>query len=428
MKLFDSMKRSPQKSLVKENLGLGAALTTPTGLKFHRGLLNPEQVVDNGEMAVSLLQKAVLEIRKIEGCLQTIEKEVSVKLSEGAQLLSADQKLDTVIQTQLALIRHFVKDAAFRDRNMLNGGLGVQGAGKNTKVITSPDGLPGGSRVQVELQKMASHSVLTGHQRLSSVQIRKETQITLSENGNIVKYRISPNETVSSLIQGLQQKVIENGLDLEIGVNADGYLEVVHNQYGSSFVFSGRSQATSIVSKRPDTLQFCQLGENCAGTINGDAVKSRGQLLLCEHGELEGLAVLWEGEKPGTDELMISRNSIPVSGGSFLPQTNLWISIRAMMPEDLARGVKNHSGFGSLADICVQSQQAAYDSLHLIRVSMAELEECRSVLENRIFQFQEMAMSALMVTGFHDEICQSSQTVSESASLMAKMLEEALAA
>ncbi len=451
MTLIDIRKRLPQQNLVTNRSGVvtngnfveqrhraqflihnntnpGDASTVASGLQFHRGLLNPEQVVDNGELAVSVLQKTVLEIQKIENCLQMMKKTISQKLWNEPNPLFPDEKLDAIVQIQLALIRSCVKDTTFRDRKLLNGDLGVHGAGKKSRVLATPVGFPGVEKVQVELQKMASHSILTGHQRLNKDQIQQETLITLSENGNIAKYRISPEETVSSLIEGLQQAVNENGLDLEITVNADGYLEVTHNQYGSSFVFSGRSQKTSILSKRPDTLQFCQLGENCTGQINGELVKSRGQLLLCEKGKLTGLVILWEGEKSGMEELVISSNSIPVSGGRFLPQSNLWISIPSMMPDDFARGVKNRSGFSSLADISVQSRQTAYDALNLIRVSMAELEECRGVLENKTFQFQEMAMSALMVTSFKEEMGQSSDTISENASLMAKMLEEVLAA
>jgi len=381
------------------------------GLTFHKGWLNPSQVVENGEIAVSLLQTATQEIHNIQKRLRGIEDYLLKELSFAKSKPSPDSTLKGIVQEQIEQIHWITKETIFKERQLLNGQLGIAGKGRMSRILTgspySQEKLD--SLIRVELLRVATHSVLTGHQQLTDELVRQETQIVLSENGNLGKYKIASNETVESLVEGLRALALQNGLDLEVRVNDEGLLEVSHRQYGSPFIFSGCSQKTRILSKRPNSFHFCHLGENCLGKVNGRFVKSRGQLLLCEAqlDGLEGVSILWENEKPGIDYLTLSHNAVAVAGGSFIRQSELWIAIRSCDPKDLAQGVNNKSGFV------------------FVQLSLAELEENLSLLATRQTQFEEMAMRALEITNFEENKEPPRAIDSESIALMATMLEQA---
>ncbi len=401
------------------------------GLAFHKGWLNPSQVVENGEIAVSLLQTATQEIHNIQKRLRGIEGCLLKELSFAKSKPSPDATLKDIVQEQIEQIHLIAKETIFKERQLLNGKLGIAGKGRMTRVLTgsaySQEKL--NNPVRVELLRVATHSVLTGHQQLTDELVRQETQIALSENGTLVKYKIASNETVESLIEGLRALAIQNGLDLEVRLNDEGLLEVSHRQYGSPFVFSGRSQKTRILSKRSNSFHLCQLGENCLGKVNGRFVKSRGQLLLCEVqlDGLEGLSILWENEELGIDYLTLSHNAVAVPGGHFIRPSGLWIAIRSCDPNDLAQGVNNKSGFASLADVSPESWQSTYDTLYFVQLSLVELAESLSLLATRQTQFEEMAMRALEATDFGENQEPPRALDSESIALMATMLEQVFA-
>ncbi|MBF0279253.1 MAG: hypothetical protein HQM13_15765 [SAR324 cluster bacterium] len=399
------------------------------GLVFHKGWLNPNEVIENGEIAVSLHQTAIQEIRNIQRVLRETENCLLKELSHVNSKSCPQSDLNKTVREHLDQVRLLANETVFKERHLLNGKLSVCGKGRVTRVLSGAPASQGrlSNLVRVELLRLATHSVLTGYETLTDDLVRRESQIILSENGNMAKYTIKSGETVESLLSELQQLVTQKGLDLEIQLNDEGHLQVRHRQYGSCFVFSGRSRKTRILSKQPDSFHFCQLGENCIGKVNGHFVKSRGQLLLCgSHLQgLEGVSILWEGEELGVDYLTLSHNAVAVPGGEFARKPGLWISIRSCDPETLAQGVNNKSGFNSLAKISQKSWQSTYDSLYLVQLSLEELEECLIILEARKRHFEEMTMRALETTEFETIKKIPGNTHSENIAQMALMLEEA---
>lgn len=377
--------------------------TNSQGLEFHQGALGSQQVVTNGELAVSLLQKATQETKKIQDCLVALEDNLSNTLANDVNQ-SDFELLEHFIQMKLSYIHHLASNATFKDQNLLSGQLGIQGSGVYTKALGAPRDFRGPIQVHVEVQKPATCSYLIGHQPLTENLIRQEKQIILSENGNLLKYNISSKETVESLINGLQNQATEAGLDLEISKTDENYLLICHRQYGSVFVFSGRSMTTSLLSHQPGAVHFCTLGQNCEALVNGKPVETRGNLLLCDqiHGALRGISILWKKGTLGTDTLVVQQSPLSVPGGHFLKSGIESIALPSCLPENLGIGICNRSGFQSLKEITANSWQEIQDALYLIRISKLELQELLTALATMETEFQEMAMAALTVTDFED--------------------------
>lgn len=371
----------------------------PRGLVFHRGWLDPSQVVDNGEKAVSLLQVASKGMRHIQSCLQEIEAGLHAELRQAEKAPLPEPCLKALVTEQLAKISAVAAETSFKGQGLLNGKLGITSQGKSARILAGqPIARDSASRpILVEVLKMATRSALTGQQILTDSLIRQESEVIFSENDNVAKYEISSKETVQSLLDGLQELMIKKGLDLEVQKNVQGRLQIQHRQYGSPFIFSGRSLKTTLVSKKPNILQFCQLGDNCIGRIEGHFVKSRGHLLLCEKQipHLEGLAVLWQGQAPGQENLFIENRSLPVPGGEAASAAESWLFIDSCHPKDLACGVQNRSDFKALSDIMPTTWQSVYDALYLVQLGLLELEDRMEILASMRSRFEQTALCAL---------------------------------
>lgn len=400
IQLSKSQKRwnAPQ-TLLLSHSGLNEKAKISRGIAFHRGWLEPRQIVENGEMAVSLLQVATQGICQIQDHLCEMESKLLEELAYAEEKPVPNPNLKEEMVRILAKIETLTEETSFKEQHLLNGKLSVTGCGHFTKILGAAPLSRERRRdpLQVEVLKMATQSVLTGYEPLTDEIIRQESQIILSENDNIAKYEISSNETVASLLQGLQKLVLTQGLDLEIQRDKHGHLQIRHNQYGSSFVFSARSENTAIVSKRPNTWQFCQLGKNCVAKIDGQFVSTRGHLLFCEKpmSGVEGLTILWKGAGPGSDHLTLENRAISVTSGRMRPQRELWISIGSCAPHALANGVQNKSEFAALSQVLPNTWQTTYDTLYLVQLSRAELEEQRQMLAITQSEFEHLAMSAL---------------------------------
>ncbi len=400
--------------------------TQNMGLTFQRGYLRPEQVMDNAEMGVSLLQVAAQGIHRIQECLQAME----ARLQSTAHLPEEDRVLDLglnpFLQSQLAQIRFLTDHTTFKQRALLNGNLSLTGTGTRSRVLiaSASHSLMSQAQIQVEVQQGATHSFLEGRDILTDDIIRSETQVSLHENGHRIKYRISPNETVHSLVTGLQALVQEVGMDLTVSLTNEGRLMIHHNQYGSLFVFSGLSEKTGILSQRPGHHQMCHLGHNCVALVDGLPVETRGYLLLCreDHPQWEGMAILWEGDTPGSDTITVSDQTIAVQGNELLQVTSLRLSVRSCTPSDLGRGITTRSGFCSLDEISVTTRQSLHDAWYLIRASQTELEQYLTELEALQNQFEQMALVALEASEFGHIDWTPDEAISGSVTVMSQML------
>ena len=400
---------------------------------FHRGWLEPAQGVANGEMAVSLLQVATQGMGHIQEHLQDMEAGLLAELRQAEAQPLPDESLKPFVHEMLAKISALAEETLFKGQGLLNGKLGLISRGKSARVLAGP---PLARRtppqaIRVEVLKRATRSVLTGSQILTDSLIRQESQIILSENDHVACYEILPNETVESLLEGLQKLVIQKGLDLEIQQDAQGHLQIQHCQYGSPFMFSGRSLKTTLVSQKPNILQFCRLGANCIGRIAGHFVQSRGHLLLCEKQvpHLEGMAVLWQKDSPGQDDLWIENRALPVTLGADAAAES-WIFIDSCHPKDLACGVQNRSDFKALSDLVPTTWQSVYDALYLVQLSLLELAERRGFLEAMQHQFEQATRIALERVHLSEPVHSLAETTapagnSPAVNRMAKVLQKA---
>ena len=301
-----------------------------------------KQAIDNNEVAVSLVQTAEGALNEVANTLIAIRQRAVASANEGVNdeaMLAANQQ---EIENALSSIDIVATSTQFGRKKLLDG-------------------------------SGSSSATATG----------------IQEGGRTASLKLDNTYTVESAIKKLNDIAEKNGLEVTVENNG-GSIGVTHNKYGSEYSFLLRSTTPGVLSKGTGDPSIIKNGSDVSGLINGESAIGRGQDLTGRRGNAttEGLTVRWKGAegvaiagKPsGTQVGKISiREGFRFQVGAN-PDQAVSVAMGNMSSSQLARGVKNESGFQSLADLDVRTTSGANDAIRIVDEAISQVAITRGSL------------------------------------------------
>ena len=369
-----------------------------------------EQAVSNSELAISMVQTAEASLNEVNNILVSMRQLSLHAANEGAnddKMLAADQaEIDNAIKT----LDGIAKQAQFGSRLLLDGSNGISGVavGEGVQFVmadvetqSSPaDGYA------IDITEAASKARLSGERAMTEDEINAGgIELTLHEGGRSFTYFSKVGETMDTILRNIQQKIEQNGLELEMGVTEDSLFFVEHKQYGSEPSFGAICSIGGLLTEEGNVLQEAIQGNDLQGTIGGELAHGEGQYLTAAKGtKADGLVVNYEGgvkSIPQVDEsgqpilnedgtpvgptdtiegaVYVANNSLSFQIGPSQNQTAS-INLPNINTHTMSTRVDNESGFKALADIDVTTYQGAQDALKMIDQSVYEITSARGSL------------------------------------------------
>ncbi|MBT7912706.1 flagellin, partial [Candidatus Bathyarchaeota archaeon] len=369
-----------------------------------------EQAVSNSELAISMVQTAEASLNEVNNILVSMRQLSLHAANEGAnddKMLAADQaEIDNAIKT----LDGIAKQAQFGSRLLLDGSNGISGVavGEGVQFVmadvetqSSPaDGYA------IDITEAASKARLSGERAMTEDEINAGgIELTLHEGGRSFTYFSKVGETMDTILRNIQQKIEQNGLELEMGVTEDSRFFVEHKQYGSEPSFGAICSIGGLLTEEGNVLQEAIQGNDLQGTIGGELAHGEGQYLTAAKGtKADGLVVNYEGgvkSIPQVDEsgqpilnedgtpvgptdtiegaVYVANNSLSFQIGPSQNQTAS-INLPNINTHTMSTRVDNESGFKALADIDVTTYQGAQDALKMIDQSVYEITSARGSL------------------------------------------------
>ena len=260
-----------------------------------------------------------------------------------------------------------------------------------------------------------------------------------------------PAEEMASEIRGmvvyaLNQGIAENGLKLQIMQTPENTLQVQHNNFGDSSTFSVTSSVGGILSVEANIAQSAERGKNIEGTINNQLALGEGQYLTTIQGlEAAGVTVKYDKElgyneipvfddaglRTGTQ--FIEQKNEDIVGGPNNPKKEGYVHVSQMSKEfqvgvdkqsnsafsfanvrtsRMGNGIKNKSGFLSLADINVKTSQGANDAAKIVGQAIDQISVYRGELGSFQKNTLESNLNSLKVA--EENITQAESTLRDS--------------
>jgi hypothetical protein len=389
-------------------------------------------VIGQLESSVSMLQTAWVNIEKLKGWLQEMKTFLE---EEGYQSFRAKIPVSVInnfLSDRIAHMKMTAETASFQDKALLNGKSGVRAevTGDNIqfvrgspKVLSSDDhGYP------LAIYQSPSAAILTGTDRLTYENISDETMISVSEGSQEIRYQIRPDEDPDSLVAGLQQTLLDHGMDISVFRTTGGHLLFRHNQLGSVPRFKGMSYQTRLVSSIPGRYLEADLGKDVTGTIGSEQAKGDGGYLIGSPGNrrTDGLVIYYDGAIDYPGQIMgyiwVEQNGTKVPLTLSGSQSEI-LSLPALQPELLATGVSNRSGFISLDSIQASTVLECRDAIKLILWSMTYLDYLAEELRKKENNYVERAVELLRSTMTRETASEAMMVISkEKAQSMASQL------
>jgi flagellin len=242
-----------------------------------------------------------------------------------------------------------------------------------------------------------------------------------------------PAAEMSTEIRGLvvytlNQEITENGLNLQVMETPDNKLYVQHTDFGDSSSFSVTSSVAGILSAEANIAQTAERGKNVEGTINGEIALGEGQLLTTLNGmEAAGITIKYDkelgfNEVPVLDDAgvkigtkLVAQKNEDIVGGPNNPkiegyvhvsqlskefqvgvdkQSNTAFSFANVRTSLMGNGIKNKSGFQSLADIDVKTIQGAKDAATIVGQVIDQI----SVYRGELGSFQKNTLESNLIS------------------------------
>lgn len=335
------------------------------------------------ESAVSLLQTAQINIDKIRSWLMELSEFLEGGGAETYRDSIPRSVTNNFIDDRLRLIQDTVNSASFQNRKVLNGEYGVTGRAEGSnlqfvrgsaRVADSPE-----SGYPVVIYQGPKPSFLTGAACVTEEEIRKESLISLYGGSQEVRYRVHKGETTESLVENLQQLIIENNLDIGVYLTKDNRLFFKHNQLGSRNHFRGVSYQSRLISKTPGQISTSTPGIDIAGMIGGESAHGDGGFLIGDPDNkcTDGLAVFFGGvvNHPGEEvgRVYVKQNGLTLPLDASQSKMEV-LSIPSIDSSLLAIGVTNLSGQENLKGIRASNTKERIDALRMVAWSSVYLE------------------------------------------------------
>lgn len=406
----------------------GHRLHRPSGwLRFESGWLNSEQSLRNLETVVSLLQKAMEGLSGIEQLMNDAAARIKEAANYGDVDASPPEDLAGYVKMRLDQIDEIVRQSRFHGRGLLDGQSGLYGIGVGVDFIrggpntrSSP---PEGYWVDVNV--IPSRAYMKGGVPIDDAWIRAEEEIFLAEGEQFFRYRLRPEESVVSLLNGLREESQAAGLDVQIGMSAQGHLAIRHNQYGSQYKFKGCSFKTPLLSHRPGKVEWSRKGRDIQGRLSGEPAFGIGRMLVgyLDNEDTSELSVMWRTGRGG--QCYVVQNALCFQEGIQGDEEVTRLALPTFDTRQLGRWMDTASGFRSLGDVRFENWQQVRDALYLMMAVSFEVEEWMEKTEGWIKRYQNRALACLREgRGFQTMPPPGEQVTAKQAENMARQLRE----
>ena len=304
---------------------------------------------------------------------------------------------------------------------------------------------------EVDIHHVATRAYLVGSVPIDMKNIRNGLQIVINEGGRNLDFNIGENKLgkdikemlknadryplrfpqaeISSqirslIVHALNQKIVASGLDLQAIISPGNKLLIKHNKFGDSTSFAAASSVAGILSDEAGIAQSAVQGKNIEGTINNEVALGEGQYLSTINGmQAGGVKIKFDKEigyreipvldqhgmhtglkyvEVKNEDLVGSRENPKIEGYVHVSQkskefqvgldknSNPSFSLANVSTSLLGNGINNLSGFRSLADIDVTSQQGAKDASKIVDKVIEQI----SVYRGEIGSFQKNALES----------------------------------
>lgn len=378
------------------------------------------QAIENSELAVSMIQTTEANMGEVTSLLNNIRQLAVHAANEGPNsqtMLQADQtEIDNILKT----ISGISEKARFADKNLLDGSMETKGitVGENLEFVTAGQKTADSTEqgYEVRVTQLSTKAKVVGTVVFTPEIIEGAETLRVIEDGKEAIYTTSREDTADTVLKNLQAAMDRQGIDIKVDLDETGRLSLIHRQYGSNYGFQVSSSTAGVLSQKAGDITVAQKGEDIKGFINGETAYGKGQVLTGVKGSkcVDGLSVRYygegkdvflpeecelsdlEGETPIGAEVQAQSGGIPpegiVVGRVYISQNakkfqvggnegqTMSISIKGVHPDQLATDVINQSGFESLSDIEVLSQQGAQDTIRMVDVALQRITSNRGEL------------------------------------------------
>ncbi len=353
-----------------------------------------KQAISNNEVAVSLVQTAEGALNEVANQLIAIRQRAVASANEGANdenMLTANQQ---EVENALSAIDRVAATTQFGRKKLLDGSgsssATATGAGLEFVAVSGGAKTSGQDGYDVVIFGEAKQAYFSEGAALTMDKIDAGEELTIQEGGKTATVKLDSTYTVESAIKKLNDVAQKNGLDVTVADSGDGVISITHNQHGSDQSFLLRSSTPGVLSDGNGNPRIISNGEDVRGMINGETGVGNGQELTGRRGNAttEGLTVRWKGapevaivDRP--EGTMVGKVSIR-EGFRFQvganPDQSVSVAMGNMSSSQLARSVKNESGFQSLADLDVRTLQGADDALRIVDEAINQVASTRGRL------------------------------------------------
>ena len=386
------------RNLLNNDKGLSDTLEKlSSGLKINRAADGPaslviseqmrsqiaglRQAIDNSETGVSMVQTTEANLNEVNRLLISMRQLAIHAANEGVNdtvMLEADQ---AEMRNGIESINRISEQAQFGTKKLLDGSNGTNGVTTGQNLQFMKAGLETGDSSKtgfdVTVTQAATKTHVTGTTGLTQELVNAGETFTVIENGLLAKYTTNENDTVGTAVQNLRSQIVKNGLNVDIGVDESGLINIKHKEYGSSHGFQMSSSTEGVLSQAAGQIEVATAGEDVAGKINGESAIGAGQILRGIDGakNVDGLEVRYTGDLSEVTEetplggkvgqVFISQNATMFQIGANYMQT-AGISIEGTHTRELGRNIANDSGYENISGLDVRTFQGAQDALLLI--------------------------------------------------------------
>ena len=377
-----------------------------SGLKINRGADSPagliisermraqiaglKQAIDNSETGITMLQTAESALEEVNRTLINVRQLAISSANEAVNdqsMLDANQQ---ELENSLETIDRIARISNYGKRAILDGSMGANGvaAGDNLEFISATEktkSSPVGGYA-VEIKNAATQSSTQGTKALTQKIIDSEEELSFSENGKTLKFKMIAGDSVETTMNRLERAIISSGMNIKLVRNPGSasesnkpqLLKIQHNAYGSDHSFHIASNTAGLLSVRANVSEEIKNGVDVDGFIGGELGIGKGQTLTGSlPTKVSGLKIRYTGDKAppkgkiaGT--ITLSQNSLVFHVGPNVEQSTSF-SLRSVTSKKLGNGVTNESGYRSLHDIDFMDANKAQDAILIIDRAIDEI-------------------------------------------------------
>ena len=358
----------------------------PSGLVISEQQLNQisglQTAISNSSQAISMVQTADGALSTINDLLTQIR---SLAVSAGntgansADALAADQ---AQIANALSTINSIAANTTFNNKNILNGSTSIGGFTNSANVTFAgaASTSPVVSGAAVAVTTVAKHAVVDAGTAQGATLAGNET---LNING--VNVALTTGMTQQTVINTINSYATQTGVLAQV---SGGVTELYSTAWGGSASITVQSNVVAAANSSGfGTTALTGNGQNIAGTIGGAAATGVGNVLTGTAAGNMGISVSVATD-PTADTKSLSgavgsvstiNNPLTFQIGANYGQTAS-VSVSNVASNALASGTTNSSGFTTLADINVTTQQGAEDSINFIDAATRQISNLRAQL------------------------------------------------